>query len=72
MRKRSLLARISVATLAAAMLAPSMAPAQAANEIKIGVITSTSGPLKSYGDAYVDGLNWGLKYYTGGKMSVNG
>jgi branched-chain amino acid transport system substrate-binding protein len=49
-----------------------MAPAQAADEIKIGVITSTSGALKSYGDAYVDGLNWGLKYYTGGKMTING
>ena len=49
-----------------------MAPAQAANEIKIGVITSSSGPLGSYGLAYNDGLAWGLSYYTGGKMSVNG
>jgi len=70
MSKRSLLATAAVAALA--ILAPSMAPAQAANDIKIGVITSTSGALKSYGDAYVDGLNWGLKYYTGGKMSING
>ena len=67
MSKRSLLATAAVAALA--IVAPSMAPAQAADEIKIGVITSTSGPLKSYGDAYVDGLNWGLKYYTGGKMT---
>ena len=37
-----------------------------------GVITSTSGALESYGKAYVDGLNWGLKYYTGGKMTING
>jgi branched-chain amino acid transport system substrate-binding protein len=70
MSKRSLLATASVAALA--IFAPSMAPAQAASEIKIGVITSTSGALKSYGDAYVDGLNWGLKYYTGGKMTING
>ena len=70
MSKRSLLATAAVAALA--IVAPSMAPAQAANDIKIGVITSTSGALKSYGDAYVDGLNWGLKYYTGGKMSING
>jgi len=70
MSKRSLLATAAVAALA--IVAPSMAPAQAADEIKIGVITSTSGPLKSYGDAYVDGLNWGLKYYTGGKMTING
>ena len=72
MSKRSLVARLGVATLVAAIVAPSMAPAQAASEIKIGVITSTSGALKSYGDAYVDGLNWGLKYYTGGKMTING
>ena len=70
MSKRSLLATVAVA--AAAVIAPSMAPAQAASEIKIGVITSTSGALKSYGDAYVDGLNWGLNYYTGGKMTING
>ena len=70
MSKRSLLATAAVAALA--IVAPSMAPAQAANDIKIGVITSTSGALKSYGDAYVDGLNWGLKYYTGGKMAING
>ncbi len=70
MSKRSLLATAAVAALA--ILAPSMAPAQAANDIKIGVITSTSGALKSYGDAYVDGLTWGLKYYTGGKMTING
>lgn len=70
MSKRSLLATAAVAAFA--IIAPSMAPAQAADEIKIGVITSTSGALKSYGDAYVDGLNWGLKYYTGGKMAISG
>lgn len=70
MSKRSLLATAAVAALA--IVAPSMAPAQAADDIKIGVITSTSGALKSYGDAYVEGLNWGLKYYTGGKMTING
>ena len=72
MSKRSLVARLSFAALSVAIIVPSMAPAQAANEIKIGVITTTSGGLKSYGDAYLDGLNWGLKYYTGGKMTVNG
>jgi len=55
MSKRSLLATAAVAALA--IIAPSMAPAQAANDIKIGVITSTSGALKSYGDAYVMALN---------------
>jgi branched-chain amino acid transport system substrate-binding protein len=61
-----------VAALSLAVLAPSMAPAQAATDIKIGVITSTSGPLASYGVAYKDGFTWGLNYYTGGKMAING
>jgi branched-chain amino acid transport system substrate-binding protein len=61
-----------VAAISLAVLAPSIAPAQAAGEIKIGVITSTSGPLASYGVAYNEGLTWGLNYYTGGKMAING
>ena len=71
MSKRSL-ARVGVAVLSLAVIMPSMAPAQAANDIKIGVITTTSGGLGSYGLAYNDGLAWGLNYYTGGKMSING
>ncbi|CAN2181368.1 LivK ABC-type branched-chain amino acid transport systems, periplasmic component [Candidatus Nanopelagicaceae bacterium] len=69
---KSSLKRLVVAAIAFAVLAPSMAPAQAAGEIKIGVITSTSGPLASYGTAYNEGLAWGLNYYTGGKMAING
>ena len=71
MSKRSL-TRLGVAVLSLAVLAPSMAPAQAAGEIKIGVITSTSGGLATFGAAYNEGLAWGLNYYTGGKMTVNG
>ncbi len=71
MSKRSL-TRLGVALLSLAVLAPSMAPAQAAADIKIGVITSTSGPLSTYGIAFNEGLEWGLKYYTGGKMAING
>ena len=72
MSKRSTLKRLGVAVLSLAVFVPSMAPAQAAADIKIGVITSTSGPLASYGIAYNEGLTWGLNYYTGGKMSING
>jgi branched-chain amino acid transport system substrate-binding protein len=73
MFKKSSIKTALVAALAIALVAPvSTAPASAATEIKIGVITSTSGGLKSYGDAYVDGLEWGLKYYTNGKNSVDG
>ena len=71
MSKRSL-TRFGVALLSLAVLAPSMAPAQAAADIKIGVITSTSGPLSTYGIAFNEGLEWGLKYYTGGKMAISG
>ena len=69
---KSSLKRLVVAAISLAVLAPSIAPAQAAGEIKIGVITSTSGPLASYGVAYNEGLEWGLNYYTGGKMAING
>ncbi|MEI7540364.1 MAG: ABC transporter substrate-binding protein [Actinomycetes bacterium] len=72
MSNRSTLKRLGVAVLSLAVFVPSMAPAQAANDIKIGIITSTSGPLASYGIAYNDGLAWGLNYYTGGKMAING
>ena len=73
MLKKSSIKTALVAALAMALVAPvSTAPANAASEIKIGVITTTSGGLKSYGDAYIDGLEWGLKYYTNGKNSVDG
>lgn len=71
MSKRSL-TRLGIAVLSLAVLAPSMAPAQASGEIKIGVITSTSGGLATFGTAYNEGLAWGLNYYTGGKMTING
>ena len=73
MFKKSSIKTALVAVLAIALAAPvASAPANAADDIKIGVITTTSGGLKSYGDAYIDGLEWGLKYYTNGKNSVNG
>jgi len=71
MSKRSV-SRLLVAAISMALLAPSMAPARAAEDIKIGSITTTSGGLASYGIAFNEGLEWGLKYYTGGKMAING
>lgn len=74
MRKHASLARVGIAALVFAIAIPAgiSAPAQAAADIKIGVITTTSGGLKSYGDAYTEGLEWGLKYYTKGTMKVGG
>ena len=74
MFKKSSIKSAFVAVLAIALVAPAAisSSANAAGDIKIGVITTTSGGLKSYGDAYIDGLEWGLKYYTNGKNSVDG
>ena len=72
MFKKTSIKTALVAALAIALVSPVSAPANAATEIKIGVITSTSGPLASYGIAYNEGLTWGLSYYTGGKMAING
>lgn len=74
MRKHTRWMRGSVSVLALALAVPAglAVPAHAAGDVKIGVITSTSGPLKSYGLAYTDGLNWGLNYYTHGTMKVGG
>jgi branched-chain amino acid transport system substrate-binding protein len=73
MSRRSILSKVGIAVLSAALIAPvATSQAHAAGDINIGLITSTSGALKSYGDAYVDSFNWGLNYYTGGKMAING
>ncbi len=40
--------------------------------IRVGIITSTSGPLQGYGDQYVAGLEAGLAYATDGTNAVNG
>ena len=77
MRKHIRWRRGGVSALALALVVPAglAVPAHAANmvkTIKIGVITSTSGPLKSYGEAYAAGLEWGLNYYTQGTMKIAG
>jgi branched-chain amino acid transport system substrate-binding protein len=40
--------------------------------IKVGVITSLSGPLASYGEQYMAGIEAGLEYATDGTGEVNG
>ena len=73
--KNGKMKRVGIALLSIAVATPIglAVPANSAPaDIKVGVITSTSGPLKSYGDAYVDGLEWGLNYFTKGTMKVNG
>ena len=73
MFKKSSIKTALVAALAIALVSPvASSPANAADDIKVGVLSAFSGPLKSYGDAYLDGLKWGLNYYTNGKNSVDG
>lgn len=40
--------------------------------IRVGIITSSSGPLQSYGEQYLAGLEAGLDYATDGTGAVNG
>jgi branched-chain amino acid transport system substrate-binding protein len=48
-------------------------PTAAAGEpIQVGIITSTSGPLQSYGEQYLAGLEAGLDWATDGSGAVNG
>lgn len=73
MRKETTWMRRGILSLSLMLVATAglALPANAATTtVKIGVITSSSGPLKSYGVAYTDALNWGLNYYTHGTMKV--
>jgi branched-chain amino acid transport system substrate-binding protein len=45
---------------------------QASEPIRVGIITSTSGPLQSYGEQYLAGLEAGLDYATDGTGAVDG
>lgn len=38
--------------------------------IRVGVVTSTSGPLQSYGGQYVDGFRLGLEFATDGTNAI--
>ena len=60
-------------TGAAAGSATGSAGAAASGEpIKVGIVTSLSGPLQSYGQMYLDAFNVGLDYATEGTGEVNG
>lgn len=49
----------------------SAAPATG-DPVKVGVVTSLSGPLQSYGQIYLDAFNACLQYATDGTGAVNG
>jgi branched-chain amino acid transport system substrate-binding protein len=70
--RKTLAWRFGALAVALALPASLATPVNANSTVKIGVIASTSGPLKAFGDAYMDGLEWGLNFLTKGKMSVRG
>ena len=54
------------------MAAGSSGAAATGDPIKVGIVTSLSGPLQSYGQMYLDAFNVGLDYATEGTGAVNG
>ena len=47
-------------------------PVEAADTVRVGIVTSRSGPLQSYGEQYLEGFAIGLEYATGGTGVING
>ena len=66
----------AAAVLALSACAPSAddgaAAGSGAETIEVGVITSETGPLAAYGQAFLDGFDAGLDYATDGTGEVNG
>lgn len=60
------------ATTAAPAATTAAAPVAIKDTIKVGIVTSRSGPLQSYGEQYLDGLELGLDYATQGTGQVKG
>lgn len=58
-------------TFATALLALTMTAASA-QELRIALISSKTGPLEAYAKQTETGFNLGLEYLTGGTMAVNG
>lgn len=54
-------------TVVAALVAGAMVSAQAADKVKVGFLSTLSGPTAAIGTAVLDGFNLGLKK-TGGKL----
>ena len=48
------------------------APVEERGTVQVGIVTSQSGPLQSYGEQYLKGFEVGLEYATGGTGLANG
>jgi len=62
----------SETTPAGTAAASASAGAATGEPIKVGIVTSLSGPLQSYGQMYLDAFQVGLDYATNGTDAVNG
>ncbi|MDG9703007.1 substrate-binding domain-containing protein [Streptomyces sp. DH37] len=60
------------AALAASCSSPGATAAAGGEEIEVALITSTSGPLASYGEQYLRGFEAGLDHVTGGTGKIDG
>lgn len=68
---------LAAAAVAAALATSCSSPGTAAGsggaeEVEVALITSTSGPLASYGEQYLRGFEAGLDHATGGTGKVDG
>lgn len=74
--RRSVLLPTAVAVIATAFTAscssPGSSASSASKEVRVSLITSTSGPLASYGEQYLRGFEAGLDHATGGTGTVDG
>ena len=64
--------RLMKMTILLALVMFLVAPAFAADPIKVGIIQGLSGPYEIYGKAEVTGFNMGLEYFTKGTNKING
>lgn len=62
----------SASPAASPVTSPAAAAGPVKDTIKVGIVTSKSGPLQSYGEQYLEGLDLGLSYATKGTGVVNG
>lgn len=69
---RTLTATAAVAALAVSCGSPQDSAGAGADEVKVSLVTSTSGPLASYGKQYLQGFEAGLDYATDGTGEVDG
>lgn len=73
---RPVVRTVAVTALSVALAASCASPQDSAggdsDEVKVSLVTSTSGPLASYGKQYLQGFEAGLDYATDGTGEVDG